>query len=71
MEAQRDPGGKSRAFVTASGAQSSSHPLFGTRQGGRPAKGFFCGGLPFFCAAEKTEKSGICSKIDHRLELDT
>jgi hypothetical protein len=30
-------------------------------------RGFFCGDFPFFCAAEKTEKSGICAEIVQKI----
>jgi hypothetical protein len=40
-------------------------------KGGTLKKDFSVVVSPFFCAAEKPEKSGICSKIDHRRELDT
>ncbi|HEX4072836.1 MAG TPA: hypothetical protein VHX68_16775 [Planctomycetaceae bacterium] len=45
------------------GLQLSHHQLFGKSQGGVAAAGIFLWWFPFFCAAEKTEKSGICAKI--------
>ena len=46
-----------------SAAQQHSHVQFyGKRQGGRLARAIFLWRLPFFCAAEKPEKSGFLCK---------
>ncbi len=61
---------RSRPFPAGSARQICHRQLYGRRQGGQPAVGIFCGGFPFFYAAENTEKSpkpqknrGACPKI--------
>jgi hypothetical protein len=43
--------------------QHSHAPFYGKGQGGNFAREIFLWWFPFFCAAEKPEKSGICAKI--------
>ena len=69
-ELRATQGGKLAACPTPStragwraGLRLSHYQLFGKSQGGVAAAGIFLWWFPFFCAAEKTEKSGICAKI--------
>jgi hypothetical protein len=56
--------------LEAAGADSLEHSqsqLSGNGQGGWPAGVIFLWWFPFFCAAEKPEKSSNCSKIVQKI----
>ena len=41
----------------------SDSPFYGKSQGPLPGRAIFLWCFPFFCAAEKPEKSGVCAEI--------